>query len=107
MQGKAATMVAQKTRQFSLKSKMWLEIKGRPIIGEGRMAMLQAIDDNVYGICRRCEEAISIKRLKVRPVARYCIDCKTELEKILTRGTPSDHMLIRAGQQGVVLRKLI
>ncbi len=31
----------------------------------------------------------------------------TELEKILTRGTPSDHMLIRAGQQGVVLRKLI
>jgi DnaK suppressor protein len=50
-------------------------------IGEIERA-LQAIDDNVYGICRRCEEAISIKRLKVRPVARYCIDCKTELEKI-------------------------
>ena len=41
---------------------------------------LQAINNNEYGICRRCEENISIKRLKVRPVARYCIDCKTELE---------------------------
>ena len=43
---------------------------------------LLAIQNNEYGICKRCEEAISIKRLKVRPVARYCIDCKTELEKI-------------------------
>jgi DnaK suppressor protein len=43
---------------------------------------LQDIENNEYGICKRCEENISIKRLKVRPVARYCIDCKTELEKI-------------------------
>lgn len=43
---------------------------------------LQDIENDEYGICKRCEENISIKRLKVRPVARYCIDCKTELEKI-------------------------
>lgn len=43
---------------------------------------LKAIQNNEYGICKRCEEEISIKRLKVRPVARYCIDCKTELERI-------------------------
>lgn len=43
---------------------------------------LQAIQNNEYGICKRCDEDISIKRLKVRPVARYCIDCKTELERI-------------------------
>lgn len=43
---------------------------------------LQDIEDNLYGICKRCEESISVKRLKARPVAKYCIDCKTELEKI-------------------------
>lgn len=43
---------------------------------------LKAIQNNEYGTCKRCEEEISIKRLKVRPVARYCIDCKTELERI-------------------------
>ncbi len=43
---------------------------------------LKAIENNEYGICKRCEEPISIKRLKARPVARYCIDCKTELERI-------------------------
>lgn len=43
---------------------------------------LQDIENNAYGICKRCEENISVKRLKARPVARYCIDCKNELEKI-------------------------
>lgn len=43
---------------------------------------LLAIQNNEYGICQRCEEAISVQRLKARPVARYCIDCKTELERI-------------------------
>ena len=50
-------------------------------IREIEQALLD-IENNEYGICKRCEENISIKRLKVRPVARYCIDCKTELEKI-------------------------
>ena len=43
---------------------------------------LQAIEDGVYGTCERCEEEISFKRLKVRPTARYCISCKTEIEKM-------------------------
>jgi len=43
---------------------------------------LQDIANNEYGICKRCEESISVARLKARPAARYCIDCKTELEKI-------------------------
>ncbi len=33
-----------------------------------------------YGICQRCGEDIAIQRLKANPVARQCIDCKTELE---------------------------
>ena len=43
---------------------------------------LQDIEDGVYGQCDQCEEEISIKRLKARPTARYCISCKTQLEKM-------------------------
>ena len=42
---------------------------------------LQDIEDGVYGFCEQCEEEISYQRLKVRPIARYCISCKTQLEK--------------------------
>jgi DnaK suppressor protein len=41
---------------------------------------LQDIENGDYGFCRHCEESISIKRLKARPTAQYCIDCKTQLE---------------------------
>lgn len=41
---------------------------------------LDDIADGNYGICNLCGENIAIKRLKARPVARYCIDCKTEME---------------------------
>ena len=43
---------------------------------------LQDIEDGVYGQCDQCEEEISLERLKARPTARYCIDCKTRLEKM-------------------------
>jgi DnaK suppressor protein len=43
---------------------------------------LQDIEDGVYGLCEQCEEDISFKRLKARPTARYCIGCKTQLEKM-------------------------
>jgi len=43
---------------------------------------LQDIEDGVYGLCDQCEEDISFKRLKARPTARYCIGCKTQLEKM-------------------------
>jgi len=41
---------------------------------------LQDIENGDYGLCQHCEEYISVKRLKARPTARYCIDCKTQLE---------------------------
>ncbi len=34
-----------------------------------------------FGVCERCGEDISPARLEARPVAQYCIDCKTELEQ--------------------------
>ena len=41
---------------------------------------LRDIENGDYGICDRCDENIPIKRLKVRPMARYCINCKAQLE---------------------------
>ena len=43
---------------------------------------LQDIEDGVYGLCDQCEEDISFQRLMARPTARYCIGCKTQLEKM-------------------------
>ena len=42
---------------------------------------LARIDDGTFGICERCEEEISIKRLEARPVTTLCIRCKEEQEK--------------------------
>ncbi len=41
---------------------------------------LQDIENGDYGICDLCNDDIPIKRLKVRPMARYCISCKSQLE---------------------------
>jgi DnaK suppressor protein len=43
---------------------------------------LRDIENGDYGICEDCGEEISIKRLKARPVARHCIDCKTKREAV-------------------------
>ncbi len=38
---------------------------------------LGKINDQTYGECESCGEEIGIPRLKARPVAELCIDCKT------------------------------
>jgi DnaK suppressor protein len=44
-------------------------------------AALERIDKGEYGICMSCNEEISQRRMEVRPFSRYCIDCKTDIEK--------------------------
>jgi len=44
-------------------------------------AALLRIDEGAYGICDMCEEDIGIQRLKVKPHAKYCIDCREIAEK--------------------------
>jgi len=34
-----------------------------------------------YGICRMCEEPINPERLKIKPFAKYCVDCREIIEK--------------------------
>jgi len=43
---------------------------------------LEDIENGEYGICEECGQEISIERLKARPVARRCFQCKTKQEKI-------------------------
>jgi DnaK suppressor protein len=40
------------------------------------------LENNSYGICEECGNDISIKRLEVNPLARYCIECKTRREEL-------------------------
>ena len=40
------------------------------------------LQSNSYGLCEECGDEISIKRLEVNPLARYCIECKTRKEEI-------------------------
>ncbi|MBU8909680.1 MAG: RNA polymerase-binding protein DksA [Desulfobacterales bacterium] len=47
---------------------------------------LVRIGNQTFGTCEVCEEEISIKRLKARPVTTLCVDCKTreeDMEKAL------------------------
>jgi DnaK suppressor protein len=48
-------------------------------------AALQKIDHGEYGKCTNCGEDIGIARLKARPVAELCIECKAEEEKLERR----------------------
>jgi len=44
-------------------------------------AALERISEGVYGLCARCEEEIPARRMEVRPFSRYCVECKSEVEK--------------------------
>jgi len=57
-------MIVPKAEQIRLKSKMWLELQGRPIMGEGRMAMLQAIGDHRSILQASHETGISYRRIR-------------------------------------------
>jgi DnaK suppressor protein len=41
---------------------------------------LRRLDVGDYGICERCGENIGIERLKARPEATLCIECKSSQE---------------------------
>ena len=43
---------------------------------------LDRMENGTYGICEECGGPIGLKRLEVRPIAIYCVPCKTKLEKI-------------------------
>ena len=44
-------------------------------------AALDRMAKGEYGICDECGEEIAPRRMEVRPFSRYCIECKTDIEK--------------------------
>lgn len=42
---------------------------------------LKRIDEGSFGICQECGEDISESRLKARPVATLCVECKRKQER--------------------------
>ena len=57
-------------------------------LNENERMRLQEVDESLdrihgktYGICEECGEPIGLKRLEVKPVAKYCIDCQAKIEK--------------------------
>jgi DnaK suppressor protein len=48
-------------------------------------AALEKIEDGSFGECKVCGEDIGVKRLKARPVAELCIECKSDQEQIERR----------------------
>jgi len=68
-----------------------IDLQEEVILGvlEARKKELEAIDQALwridhgeYGRCLECEDWICIERLKVRPWANYCRECKERLEKL-------------------------
>lgn len=57
-------MENDKPMVWGLRSKVWLEIEGNPVMGEGRMAMLQAIDRHGSIINASRETGISYRRIR-------------------------------------------
>ena len=43
---------------------------------------LDRIDNGTFGLCEKCGEDITVKRLKARPVTAHCIHCKTKEEAL-------------------------
>lgn len=37
---------------------------------------LENIESKGYGICQMCDEEIAFERLKAKPFAKYCTDCR-------------------------------
>ena len=42
---------------------------------------LVKIEKKTYGICEMCDDNIGLKRLKVKPHARFCVECREAYEK--------------------------
>lgn len=66
---------SQSSREFTLR----IADRERRLVGKIRVA-LNRINEGEYGSCEACGGAIGFGRLRARPVATQCIDCKTTSE---------------------------
>jgi DnaK suppressor protein len=74
----------ESSREFTLR----LRDRERILIRKIQSA-LRRLGNGEYGYCENCGEEIGEKRLMARPVATWCIDCKTEAERLERRSWSS------------------
>ena len=54
---------------------------------------LENIKEGNYGVCQECGEQIGAGRLKAMPLANYCVDCQSKIEKEMDREDDSEEDL--------------
>ena len=72
--------VNESNREFSLR----LAGRERHMLEKIKYA-LDCLTDGEYGTCEGCGNSVGYRRLLARPVARFCIDCKTQAEQLERR----------------------
>lgn len=77
-----------KDKHWGLRSKVWLELEGQPVIGEGRLAMLQAI--HRHGSIIRASQEMGIPYRRIRGAIR-------DMEQVLGKPLVQAY---RGGQDG-------
>ena len=70
--GRISRIDAIQRQQMNAASKRRAEARLRQV--------LSALANQDYGLCRRCEEPISYRRLTARPETPFCLDCAADLE---------------------------
>ena len=74
--GRLSRMDALQQQSMAAANRRNLEVRQQQV-----KAALNAIVNDEYGWCRRCEEEIALSRLEVRPESPLCIDCQQSQEK--------------------------
>ena len=69
--------IGRLTRQDAMQAQqMAIELRRRNRIRLQQIeSALQRVEQGSYGVCLRCEEDISLARLRVRPEAILCVEC--------------------------------
>ncbi len=76
---KTADSIDQAINEAGISFRLRIRDREKRLMGKIREALTR-IEEGTFGICNRCGEEIALKRLKARPVATYCIACKSRQE---------------------------
>lgn len=74
--GRVSRIDAIQQQQMAAANRRRMQLR----VSQTRQA-LEAVATGDYGLCRRCEEPIGIRRLTVRPETPICLDCQAALER--------------------------
>jgi DnaK suppressor protein len=59
-------------------------------------AALDRIDDEIFGVCIRCEEPIPEKRLRAIPWASHCVACQEQIDRESAAGDDGESIAFAA-----------